>query len=421
MPFFKRGKKSEERDWLETDSLLEPDEVREAEDVSEQRVEEAVAVPTEEEEGSGEPPESEPAEEKRDFFELDPEEVSAWKPSVPPLAARRPRLNPWPVVFALLGIVITGGLVTGIALLWPSSDTRVPDLIGKSLSEALDSTRSACLSPRVTGWSYSEEHSDGVILFQQPPASTLVKKGTEISLTASKGPSPELDTPIVLGTMPTPPASKGPTGPLSDMTICLDPGHQVLPSQDEWVDPGLNRKTNVGPGARGVDTGNAEYLVDLDIALKLKDLLEKDGVNVVITRSKNEVDLSQATRAEMADNAKADLLVSIHCGNTSEPLDRGTATFYPGKNKYTESFYEESKTAALYVQEAVTKACRTEDRGIFSTEDIGLFNWSKVPVIETDIAYLSNPENDRRLSEDEFRWKAAWGLRNGIIKYLTTP
>jgi N-acetylmuramoyl-L-alanine amidase len=44
-----------------------------------------------------------------------------------------------------------------------------------------------------------------------------------------------------------------------------------------------------------------------------------------------------------------------------------------------------------------------------------------VPATEVLVAYLSNKEEDKLLATDEFRWKAAWGIRNGIVKFLTNP
>ena len=76
---------------------------------------------------------------------------------------------------------------------------------------------------------------------------------------------------------------------------------------------------------------------------------------------------------------------------------------------------------ALYVQADTFKSCGTDDLGVGARDDLPLFNWSRVPVAEVLVAYLSNAEEDKLLPTDEFRWKAAWGIRNGIIKYLSSP
>ena len=100
---------------------------------------------------------------------------------------------------------------------------------------------------------------------------------------------------------------------------------------------------------------------------------------------------------------------------------RGTNTLYPANTTWTAQFYEKSKTAALYIQEETVGSCGTEDLGITARDDLALFNWSRVPVAEVLVAYLSNPDEEKLLATDDFRWKAAWGIRDGIIKYLRNP
>jgi N-acetylmuramoyl-L-alanine amidase len=41
--------------------------------------------------------------------------------------------------------------------------------------------------------------------------------------------------------------------------------------------------------------------------------------------------------------------------------------------------------------------------------------------VESQPAFLSNPRDDSLLAQDDFRWKVAWGLRNGIIKCMENP
>jgi N-acetylmuramoyl-L-alanine amidase len=183
----------------------------------------------------------------------------------------------------------------------------------------------------------------------------------------------------------------------------------------------MTRKDTPEPEIRGATTGNAEYMVNLDIATKLKDLLEKDGMKVVMTRDTNEVEISNATRAEIANNANADLYMRIHCANSDDPFIKGTQTLYPAESNWTGSIYQQSKEAALFVQAEVIKSCGTEDLGIVPAHDLAGFNWSRVPVVQAEPGYLSSPRDDTLLAQDDFRWKVAWGLRNGIIKYLSSP
>lgn len=365
---------------------------------------------------------------RRDFFDLNPEEVETWKASRGSLAVRRKR-NVKPVLYAAAAACALGLAVTAIVLLWPSSTVKVPGLEGKALYEAMGMARGSSLNPVVSGFEHSDRYADGLVLSQKPPEGTVSRKGSKLKLTVSKGPSRLAgETEQVTGLAP--PEAPGrdtgdvPAGPLSSMTVCVDPGGQAKPSVSpgEWVDPGLTRRENPDPGLRGVSTGNPEYLLSMDIAERLKGLLEKDGMRVVMTRSTHDVDLSGAARADIASQAGAALLVSIHMGNdAADPAVRGSSCLYPVRNRWTGQFYESSKAAALFVEAALVKACGTESLGVEPLDDKAIFNWSQVPVIEAQVAFLSNPGDDILLAGEEFRQKAAWGLRDGIVDYLRSP
>lgn len=352
------------------------------------------------------------AEEKPgDFFELAPEEVPGYQPTGQ-VVARRPRRDVKPLLKAAAGLLVTAGLVVAAILIWPSAHARVPDLVGKILKEAIGAARESGLQPVVTAWEYSNSRSDGVVLAQAPAGGSRVGKGSRLSMTVCKGPMPESGA----GEVST--RAGGGAAPGGEKVITIDAGHQALPAYSEWVDPDMTRRAPVDPGGRGVNSGNYEYAVTVDIALKLKGLLEKDGIAVQMTRETNTIDLPCVTRAEMANDAGSLLAVHIHCGVSADPETMGIFTMTPARNAWTDGFYEESKTAALFIQEQLVKSCELDDMGVLATHDLPEFNWSKVPTVEPRIGFLTNPRDDGFLADDQFRWKAAWGLRNGIRKHL---
>ena len=353
-------------------------------------------------------------ERERDFFDLEPEEMRSYRASAP-LIGRPPERRFTPLAAAALALVVVVLAVVLAVVLWPSSGARVPSVVGKMLADAIETARARGFSPIVAGWEYSDVHTDGVILAQSPAGGGQAIKGTEVKLTVSKGPRPESESPPAAPSTSTPAPN---AGPLAGRTVCVDPGHQSRLVDMEWIDPGLTRKAEPDSPQRGASTGNAEYVLTLDIAMKLKSLLEKDGIAVVLTRDTSDIDLPDITRAQIANTANADLYVRIHFNYSENPEQKGTATLYPARNTWTDSFYERSKTAALYIQEELTKSCGTSDLGIFARDTIPGFNWSQVPVVEPLPVYLSNPEQDEMLTEDGFRWKIAWGIRDGIQKYM---
>lgn len=364
--------------------------------------------------------------EKADFFDMSPEEAVNYRPPGV-LVARRKPLELKPALKTLGAVAVLGVVILGIIIIWPSSKTRVPDVSGKGLSEAMDQTRGAGLEPRVVEWKYSGEQDDGVVLSQEPNGNRVAKKGSVVSLTVSKGMKPDTGGSSLHKSVPAKEEqgdeknTSSATSPLDGKTVCIDPGHQSAPADEEWTDPGMSRKNPGDDGGRGIMTGNPEHLVTLDIGFKLRSLLEKDGIEVLMTRESGDVELSNINRAEMANNAEVGLFVRLHCGNSSDTGKSGSLTLYPADTEWTGGIYEASKTAALYIQEELVKSCSTKDLGVFGVPDSSGFNWSKVPVVEAEVAFLSNVEEDELLATDEFRWKVAWGVRNGIIKYFESP
>ena len=73
----------------------------------------------------------------------------------------------------------------------------------------------------------------------------------------------------------------------------------------------------------------------LQIATNLKSRLEADGVTVVMTRTTNDVNLSNAERAQFANAAGADLLIRIHADTSTDASLCGQYTLYPAKNAWT--------------------------------------------------------------------------------------
>lgn len=103
-------------------------------------------------------------------------------------------------------------------------------------------------------------------------------------------------------------------------TICIDPGHQK--KGDGKLEPiapnSSNKKPRVSQGTEGIGSKKAEYVVNLEASLLLKDLLIRKGYNVIMTRESHEVNISNAERAEVANKVKADMTIRIHCDSLKD-------------------------------------------------------------------------------------------------------
>ncbi len=202
--------------------------------------------------------------------------------------------------------------------------------------------------------------------------------------------------------------------------MVIDPGHQARSnSAPEPIGPGAKEvKPKVSGGATGVKTRIPEYEIVLQISMNLKKRLEAQGVKVVMTRSTNDVNLSNSERADIANRAKADLFVRVHGDGSPDSKTAGISTLYPGKNRWTKAITAQSKQAARMVQAAAIGATGAVDRGIVARQDLSGFNYAKVPSILVETGFLSNSVEDRLLSSPHYQDKVAQGMAAGIMEYL---
>ena len=67
---------------------------------------------------------------------------------------------------------------------------------------------------------------------------------------------------------------------------------------------------------------------------------------------------------------------------------------------------------------SLVETAHMNNRGISVRDDMTGFNWSKVPVILVEMGFMSNPEEDKLLSDEGYQNKLAQGLCNGIVKCM---
>jgi N-acetylmuramoyl-L-alanine amidase len=216
-----------------------------------------------------------------------------------------------------------------------------------------------------------------------------------------------------------PPAAQAAPLPYEGFIVCIDPGHQGAGnSTPEPIGPGsTTTKPCVSSGTSGPISG-PEHAVNLDVGLRLRDLLIAEGVTVVMTRTTPNVDLCNSDRAEIANLAGAHLFIRLHAnaGSTS-----GCFTLHPTSIVgWTDDIYDESLAAAGIVQTAFAAHTGIPDMGLRPRSDISGFNWSDVPVILPEMFHMQNAEHDALAATPAFLQLLAEGLSEGILEYLDT-
>lgn len=189
----------------------------------------------------------------------------------------------------------------------------------------------------------------------------------------------------------TPPKKDG------EILIVLDPGHNY-----DTTDTGA-----VGNGLREQD-------ITYRIAAKVKPLLEKNGFTVIMTRNKLTDNVSEESvtaslmgRCDIANEAGADLFLSIHCNAGGA---NGTETYY-----YTDS--EEGKELAQVIQDNVVDMVGLYDRGIKSAGFMVLGYTNMVAAL-LETGFIDDAGDAQKLGNESSQYVFAEGIARGICEYF---
>ena len=183
----------------------------------------------------------------------------------------------------------------------------------------------------------------------------------------------------------------------------------------------------IDAGHGGRDPGKVGTLetlekdMNLKIALYLKELLENQDLNVIMTRNEDK-DLSKTSdnfkvsdmkeRVALIQKSNADLVVSIHQNSYTDPQVYGAQCFY-----YSNS--EEGKTlASILQQQIINSTSQIKIREIKSNNDYYLLKHSPLPTVIVECGFLSNSAEEQLLLTEEYQRKMAWAIHLGILQYL---
>jgi N-acetylmuramoyl-L-alanine amidase len=205
------------------------------------------------------------------------------------------------------------------------------------------------------------------------------------------------------------------------LVVVIDPGHQARgDSSTEPVGPGSGeKKAKVSSGTAGVATGTPESELVLAVALKLRDALLAHGIEVVMTRTTQDVNISNVERAQIANEARADLFVRIHADGSESSSTTGIHVLYPSSIKgWTDDIAATSKKAAGLAQQELVAATGAKDLGLDARGDMTGFNWSDVPVILPEIGFMTNAAEDKLLATAAYQDKIVAGLTRAILSFL---
>jgi N-acetylmuramoyl-L-alanine amidase len=233
-----------------------------------------------------------------------------------------------------------------------------------------------------------------------------------------------------------PPPKLTSSTPKGVRTVVIDPGHGGLEV-----------------GAKG-KFGTLEKDISLAISLKLKALIERNLVHhVELTRDKD-MDVSLENRAAIANNHRAEVFISVHANSSFRRNANGSETFFLSLNATDEearrlaylennatefekpldeqnkdeimmilwdmaqsAYLKQSQRLAEIIQDELNSLLGTANRGI-KQAPFKVLTGVACPAVLVEVAFISNPDEEKKLVTDEFQQKIAAAIYSGLVRYL---
>ncbi len=216
---------------------------------------------------------------------------------------------------------------------------------------------------------------------------------------------------------------------LAGLIIGIDPGHQGKANTDKepcapWgkdKNPSYNNetmKTKTSSGTAGKFTNMPEYIVTLQISLKMKAKLEALGATVVMTREDHNVNLSNIDRAQIGNDANCDVVLRIHCNGADNPSTSGIEAWIRGTGDGTAEYKALGDYERLLAEEMLTylvNATNAVRRRVNSSDSYTGLNWSTAPSIIIECGFMSNEEEDNKLATDSYQELIAQGFADWLV------
>ena len=174
-------------------------------------------------------------------------------------------------------------------------------------------------------------------------------------------------------------------------------------------------------GCSGINTGVSESEIALSITKNLESYLKNFGFNVVLTRTNSDGLYSQnvtnykksdmENRKKIIDNAKADMVVSLHLNSYPEITQKGAQAFYQEGS-------EKGENLANAIVSQLTNLLKTSRKEALKGDYYILKCGGDIPASIVECGFLSNPDEEALLITDDYQNEVAYAIFCGIVKYF---
>ena len=198
----------------------------------------------------------------------------------------------------------------------------------------------------------------------------------------------------------------------------IRPTFQPKPQYTIVIDAGHGGRDG---GAVGKTTGVTESLLNLQFALKLKELCENYNFNVVLTRkdmnglysafATNKKKSEMQKRQEIIESANPDVVVSLHMNSFPVSSSRGAQVFYAEGNESGKALGESVQNA---LHEEIDYA-----KSVAKVGDFYVLNCTEKAGILVECGFLSNAEEEVLLQDEDYQEKFCYALLYGILTYFS--
>ena len=157
-----------------------------------------------------------------------------------------------------------------------------------------------------------------------------------------------------------------------------------------------------------------EKQICLKTAIYLRKYLEKEGYHVIMTRSRDEY-LPLKKRAEIANQAKCQILISIHCNSAKNTSAKGIEIFYTQKTEPWRA--KKSKQLAQSVLSSLLAQTGADSRGV-KEGNFCVIRETKMPSILIETGFLTNEDERKKLNNDFYLDTVAKSITAGVDQYF---